>query len=113
FGSAVFEPGTAPALDRQMRHVGVDIDPGHQPTAKPEFFGDGVVVDLVLRDLGGVVGLDGIGGEFRHGGAHFFSSPAMMAVTLAISTLGCSMPERSTCSSIPTRLSRAPQPRVI
>src|SRR5579884_2794119 len=44
---------------------------------------------------------------------YFFSSPAMMALTLAMSTLGCSMPERSTWSSMPTRLSRWPQPLVI
>src|SRR6185312_1090577 len=44
---------------------------------------------------------------------HLLSLPAMIALILLRSSRGCSMPERSTWSNMPTRLSRWPQPLVI
>src|SRR5438045_9174808 len=63
FGGAALEPGAAPARDRHMRDVAVDINTGHQPAAKTETAGGGIVMDLVLGIVRGVVGGDLIGGE--------------------------------------------------
>ena len=64
---AALEPGAAPAGDRQMRHIGVDLDPRHQAAPEPEPAGDIVVVDLVLGLLGGVDGGYAIGAGDRLG----------------------------------------------
>ena len=57
------EPGAAPERYWQMRHVSVDIDAGHQSAAKTEAASHRIVMDLVLRRLGGVEGFDAVGAE--------------------------------------------------
>ena len=71
FGGAAFEPGAAPAHDRQVRHVAVDIDPGHEPAAEPETAGGRVVVDLVFGIVRGVERDDLIRIEMSGGGHRF------------------------------------------
>src|SRR5207249_786977 len=63
FGGTTLEPRTPPARNRLMRHIGVDIDTGHEATAKTEAAGDRIVVYLVLGRLRGVEGCDPIGAE--------------------------------------------------
>src|SRR5205807_9928489 len=48
-GGTAFEPDPAPALHRQVRHIGIDIDTRHETALEAEPPGDRVVVDLVLR----------------------------------------------------------------
>src|SRR6516225_4295017 len=67
FGGAALEPRTAPARDRLVRHIGVDVDTRHQSAAKAKAAGHRVVMDLVLRRLCGVEGFDAIGVERRSG----------------------------------------------
>ena len=63
----VLQPGAAPFRHRLVGHIGIDIHPRHQPAGKAEARRHGVVVDLVLRRLGGVEGMHEIGGD--HGGS--------------------------------------------
>ena len=67
----MLEPGAAPAHDRQMGHIAVDIDPGHQAAAEPETAGGRVVVDLVFGIVRGVERDDPVRIE-RGGGGHRF-----------------------------------------
>src|SRR5215469_11710642 len=103
FAGTAFEPGAAPACHRQMRHVGIDIDTGHQPAAKAEATRNLIVMDLIFRCLGGVIGFDAIGAESSS--AHGRNSP-----------IGHSGLHRRRCSAIlsfePT-LSTKPRPRAM
>src|SRR6516164_5350106 len=62
-GGPALEPDAAPACDRLVRHVGIDIDTGHQTAAKAKAASDRIVMDLVFRGLGGVEGFDAVGAE--------------------------------------------------
>ena len=66
-GGTALEPGTAPALHRQVGHIGIDVDTRNETAAEPEASRNRVVVDLVLRLLGGVEGLDAVGAQIRFG----------------------------------------------
>ncbi len=61
--AAVLEKLATPAGDGEMRHVGVDVDAGHQAAGEAEALRHGIVVDLVLRGVRRVVGDDGVGFE--------------------------------------------------
>src|SRR6202020_1576727 len=58
---AAFEEGAPPFRDRQMHHVGHDIDAGNETAAEAETVRHRIVVYLVFGQFGGVVGLDAIG----------------------------------------------------
>ena len=60
---AALQPGAAPVRERLMGHVGVDMHATHQPAGEAEAARGGIVVDLVLRRLRGVVGGDAVGVE--------------------------------------------------
>ncbi len=45
---AALEEGAAPFFDREVHHIGHDVDAGHQPAGKSEAARHGVVVDLVF-----------------------------------------------------------------
>src|SRR6516164_6765919 len=63
FAGTALEPDAAPACDRLVRHIGIDIDTGHQTAAKAKAASDRIVMDLVFRGLGGVEGFDAVGAE--------------------------------------------------
>jgi len=67
--AAALQPGAAPALRDGMARVGVDFNARHQATGKAQLAGHSVVVDLVLRRVRDVVGLDTVrdGGWGAHG----------------------------------------------
>jgi len=67
FGGAALEPGATPTCHRKMRHIGVDIDAGHQAAAKAETAGHRIVMDFVLGRFCGVEGFDPIGAERASG----------------------------------------------
>src|SRR5207248_889294 len=66
--AAVRQPVAAPARNRHVRHVGVDLDTGHEAAGEAELARHGIVVDLVLGCDGGVMGLHAIGRhcEYAH-----------------------------------------------
>src|SRR5437667_2133705 len=72
FRGAALEPGAPPMCDRLMRHIGVDIDPGHQTASKAKAASHRVVVNLVLGCRRGVEGFDPVGAE--RGSGHGSSS---------------------------------------
>ena len=65
---AALEPGAPPALDRNVRHVGIDFDAGHQPAGEAEPARHRIIVDLVFRGDRGVAGRHAMGsqGDFTH-----------------------------------------------
>src|SRR5579883_1501764 len=65
FGGAALEPQAAPTLDRQMRHIAVDVDAGDKPACEAEAARDDIVVDLVVGQARGVESLNRVA-EFAH-----------------------------------------------
>src|SRR5207302_7790907 len=83
FGAAPLEPRAPPARNRLMRHIGVDIDPGHQAAAKAEAAGHRVVMDLVLGCRRSIEGFDPVGTESGcgHGSDSVLRAQACTAAT--------------------------------
>ena len=59
----MLEKSAAPFCNRQVHHIGHDIDTRDQPAAESEPFCNRIVVHLVFGKLCGVEGLDAVGFE--------------------------------------------------
>ena len=64
-GGAAFEPGAAPALHRQVRHIGIDIHTRDETAPEPEPLGDRVVMDPILGFFRRVESLDAVRAQIR------------------------------------------------
>src|SRR5262249_16972335 len=72
--ATALQPGAPEVLNDGMAGVGVDLDAWHEAALEPQRAGHAVIVDLVLRRVRGVVGLDAVGP--CHSGAHVWIAPS-------------------------------------